>query len=433
LDTDWLIQFFIALSLFAVSAFFSASEVALFSIDEKKLLLISKKKPYAAKIISRLLEFPRKVLITILFGNNLANVAISIILAFLTVKAAHHFNLNEDVLIAIEIFLLTIALLLIGEIIPKIIANRYPVEYILIACYPLNWIFSLLSPITYAFYFISNVFPKGVLRNKNLMSIKTDELKSLADISKEFGAIEKDEHDLISGIIELGETTVREVMTNRTEMVAVEINESLENCIKKFLDSNHSRLPVYRSNIDNIEGFIYIKDFLSYLSLKSEQELKKEDFHISKMIRPVIFVPESKKIDEMFSEFQKKKIHIAIVVDEFGGTAGLVTMEDILSEVVNRFSAPEESKNFFIKIGEDTYLVDAKISISDLEPILNIKLKTEDDDFDTLGGFLLHQFEDLPDENNFIEFQRYRFEVKEVTEKRIEKVLIKKLQEEKAK
>ena len=431
MDTDSFVKLLIVLGLFVASAFFSGSEVALFSIDEKRLNQISKIKPLAARYIRRLLEFPRKTLITILIGNNIANVGISILLAFLTVKLANQFNINPDWLISIEIIVLTIVLLLIGEIIPKIFANRFPIEYAIVACYPLHWIYTIFAPVTFLFNQVSKIFQKSFPLDKTRTAIRVEEIKTLADIGEEYGAIEKDEQSLIHGIIEFGETTVKEIMTNRTEMVAAEINEDFDSLIKKFLDSKHSRLPVYKGNIDNIEGFVYIKDLLPiYIQRQKSNGHILEEFNISKILRPAIFVPESKKIDEMFREFQQKNIHIAIVVDEFGGTAGLVTMEDILAEVMSKLSPQEESEEFYKQIDENTFIVDAKISIDDLEQLLETQLKSEEDDYDTLGGFLLSKFEDLPEINSFIDYEEYRFIIKEASEKRIEKVLIKKIKNE---
>lgn len=431
MDTDSFVKLLIVLGLFVASAFFSGSEVALFSIDEKRLNQISKIKPLAARYIRRLLEFPRKTLITILIGNNIANVGISILLAFLTVKLANQFNINPDWLISIEIIVLTIVLLLIGEIIPKIFANRFPIEYAIVACYPLHWIYTIFAPVTFLFNQVSKIFQKSFPLDKSRTAIRVEEIKTLADIGEEYGAIEKDEQSLIHGIIEFGETTVKEIMTNRTEMVSAEINEDFDSLIKKFLDSKHSRLPVYKGNIDNIEGFVYIKDLLPiYIQRQKSNGHILEEFNISKILRPAIFVPESKKIDEMFREFQQKNIHIAIVVDEFGGTAGLVTMEDILAEVMSKLSPQEESEEFYKQIDENTFLVDAKIPIDDLEQLLETQLKSEEDDYDTLGGFLLSKFEDLPEINSFIDYEEYRFIIKEASEKRIEKVLIKKIKNE---
>lgn len=430
MDTDTLVQFLIVLGLFALSAFFSGSEVALFSIDEKKLKIISKRNHLAEKYIRRLLEFPRKVLITILIGNNIANVGISIILAFLTVNFAHSMGWNPDLLMSIEIVVLTVVLLLIGEILPKIIANRFPVDYAILACYPLHWLYTLLAPITFVFNFISKSLQRNFSIDKSKTAIKVEEIKTLADLSKEYGAIQKDEQSLIHGIIEFGETTVKEIMTNRTEMVAAEINEDLNSILEKFLKSKHSRLPVYKNNIDNIEGFIYIKDLLPYYIQK--QKIKSttlDEFNITKILRRPIFVPESKKIDEMFREFQKKNIHIAIVVDEFGGTAGLVTMEDILEEVMSNLSYADDEE-FYKKLDKNTFIVDAKIPIDDLEELLGIQLKSEGEDFDTLGGFLLEKFGDLPEVNSSIDFNDYRFIIKNASEKKIEKVIIKKLKNE---
>ncbi len=432
MGTDVLVQFLIVLGLFILSAFFSGSEVALFSIDEKKLALISKKNNLAARYIKQLLEFPRKVLVTILIGNNFANVGISIILAFLTVRAANFFGVNSDLLVTIEIVVLTIVLLLIGEIIPKIIANRFPVEFAILACYPLHWLYTILTPITFIFSQLSRLIQRTIKIDKSKSAINVEEIKTLAELSEEYGVIEETEQNLIHGIIEFGETTVKEIMTIRTQMIAAEINESFDSILKKFLISKHSRLPVYKNNIDNIEGFIYIKDLLPfYLKYERNELTGPQDFSISRILRPAIFVPESKKIDEMLREFQQKNIHIAIVVDEFGGTAGLITLEDILQEIMSNLSDKDESYDYYKKVDKNTLLMDAKMPIDYAEEILNIKLKGEEDDYDTLGGFLLEKFGDLPEINNYIEFENYRFEIKEASEKSILKVLVKKIQDEK--
>lgn len=431
MDTESLAQLLIVLGLFILSAFFSGSEVALFSIDEKKLRLITKKNQIAAKYIKRLLEFPKKILITIIIGNNIANVSISVLLAFLTVKFANILGWNPDLLVSIEIILLTVLLLLTGEILPKILANRFPVEYATLACYPLHWIHTILAPVTFVFNFFSKILQRNFSIDRLKSPINVEELKALADLSHEYGAIQKDEQNLIHGIIEFGETTVKEIMTNRTEMIAAEISEDLDLILKKFLDSKHSRLPVYKNNIDNIEGFIYIKDLLPYYIQRKNLGLKSiEEFKINKILRPAIFVPESKKIDEMFREFQQKNIHIAIVVDEFGGTAGLITMEDILEEVMSNLSYNAEN-DFYKQIDANTFIVDAKIPIDDLEKLLNTKLKSEDEDYDTLGGFLLEKFGDLPEVNNYIVFNDFRFEIKNASERKIEKVIIRKTKNEK--
>jgi gliding motility-associated protein GldE len=420
LELSWIAFLTLFIFLFTLSAFFSGSEVALFSIDEKRLKFINEKNPYAAKLIARLLEYPRKILIAILIGNNIANVGISLTAAFLTVKLASFLNFNLDILLAIEIIALTIFLLIIAEIFPKILANKYPVEFSMIAAYPLSWVFTLFAPITFLFFHMTRLLQRRITNDRKKIALSSDELKTLADLGKEQGAIEKEEHTLIHSIIEFGDTTVREVMTTRTDMVALDITSSFETVIQSILAHKRSRIPIYRDEIDKIEGILYAKDILPYYLTQTSPQY----FSLQKLSRQPLFVPEMKRIDEMFKEFQTKKVHIAIVVDEFGGTAGLVTLEDIIEEIMSKFSQSSQLSEYCKKIDENSYLIDAKIPIEDLEELLNENLTEGDADFDTLGGFIFHSLGEIPKENFHFRVKEYELQIKEVVNNRIISVLL---------
>lgn len=424
MDSNWIVFITLFFLLFTLSAFFSGSEVALFSIDEKRLKFINKKNPYAAKLISRLLEYPRKILITILIGNNIANVGISLTAAFLTVKFASFYNLNLDVVLAIEIIVLTVVILIIAEIFPKIVAHKYPVEFSIIAVYPLSWIFTLFAPITFLFFHMTRLVQKRITIDHKKIALSSDELKTLTDLGKEHGALESEEHSLIHGIIEFGDTTVREIMTARTDMIALEINSSFETVIQTILAHKRSRIPVYKNNIDTIVGILYAKDLLPFYLTKASLQY----FSLQKLCRNPLYVPEMKRIDETFQEFQTRKVHIAIVVDEFGGTAGLVTLENIIEEIMSKFSQSNELNEYCKKIDEHSFLIDAKISIEDLEELLNEDLREDDTDFDTLGGFIFHILGEIPKKNFRFRVKDYELQIKEVMSNRIISVLLTKIE-----
>jgi len=420
LYSSWIVFIALFLLLFSLSAFFSGSEVALFSLDEKRLKLIKKKNPYAFKLISRLLEYPRKILITILIGNNIANVGISLTAALLTLKLANNFNLNIDIVLAVEIIVLTITVLIIAEIFPKIIANKYPIEFSVIASYPLSWIFTLLAPVTFLFFHMTRLLQKRIVIDKKKMAISSDEIKTLADLGKEHGALESEEHSLIHSIIEFGDTTVREIMTTRTEMVAIEINSSFETVIQTIFAHKRSRIPVYKNNIDNVVGILYAKDLLPYYSTQSSLQY----FSLQKLCRQPLFVPEIKLIDEMFKDFQSKKVHIAIVVDEFGGTAGLITLEDIIEEIMSKFSQSDEPSEYCKKLDENSYLIDAKIPIEEFENLLDESLREDESEYDTLGGFIFHTLGEIPKTNFRFAIKGYELQIKEIKNNRITSVLL---------
>ncbi|MCX8009641.1 MAG: CNNM domain-containing protein, partial [Ignavibacteria bacterium] len=250
METDWFYYSLLLLTLFVISFFFSGSEVALFSLSEKQKQDISEKKPRLSKVINQLLKSPKQILITILVGNSLANVGITLTTLKLTLKIADVYQVNLDILLTVQIILLTIVVLLFAEITPKIIASKYPIEFSSVASYPLLWIEKIFSPITFLFNSITNLIQQKIKVDKSKIAINDDEIKALADLGKEHGTLEVDEHNLIHSIVEYGDTTVREIMTARTDMVALNVTESFENTVKKVIETGRSRIPLYQNNLD---------------------------------------------------------------------------------------------------------------------------------------------------------------------------------------
>ncbi|MEX1054463.1 MAG: CNNM domain-containing protein, partial [Rhodothermales bacterium] len=316
------------LVLLLLSALFSGSEVALFSLTGTSKEALSEKADRAAKRVLKLLEHPRQLLISILILNTIVNVAAAVIGAMLTGIIATAQGWSHGLTIVLEIIILTFILLVVSEITPKLIATRHS----LAVSRNVSGIIMILHGILYP---ISNLLSKStrlmhdrIRPSKHRMS--SEDLKALADVGESHGTLEEEERDLIYSIVEFGETTVREIMVSRLDIVALPVTATLSETLELIRESGHSRIPLYVDHLDNILGIVYAKDLLPHLNLGEGQN--RLDW--TRIARPAIFVPLGKKLDDLLKDFQTKKTHIAIVVDEYGGTAGLVSLEDVLEEIV---------------------------------------------------------------------------------------------------
>jgi CBS domain containing-hemolysin-like protein len=260
--------------------------------------------------------------------------------------------------------------------------------------------------------------------DKSKSALTKDDIVELANISKEKGTIEDDEHSLLSSIAAFSGLTVIEVMTPRVDMFAVSIDENYDDIVKVITESGHSRIPVYKNNIDEIAGVIFAKDLLAYM----RNPILLKSFSLNNLIKKPLFIPETKLISELLREFQEKKIHLAIVVDEYGGTAGLITLEDIIEEVVGDiWDEFDKEENYLTKINEQQFVAMGKVKLEKLNEELKINLISIDDDYDSLGGYILNKASSIPKEEfSFID-SGYKFTVKEIQKKRIKKVLIEKI------
>ncbi len=424
MDIDWLVKASLIFFLLFCSAFFSGSEVALFSLDQKKLKDHFNQSGIILRYLTNLLNFPRRLLVTILIGNTLVNVAVSILAVSLALDFADYYHYSVDIVIAAQILIITILVLLFGELIPKLFASKNPVLFSKVIAIPLNLISIVLFPISEVITEIIRLSSSKLKFDKSKSALTQDEIVDLAKIGKEKGAIEDDEHSLISGIFMFSGLTVEEVMTPRVDIVAASIDESFENLIKIITESGHSRIPVYKKSLDEIIGIVFAKDLLSYLKEKKEDNT----FKLQSILKKPLYVPDTKIISELLKEFQEKKVHLAIVVDEYGGTSGLITLEDIVEEVIGDiWDEYDKEENEITKIAEDTFLVLGKTKISELNDELGIRITSKDEDYDTLAGFVLNKAGSIPKENFSFEAEGFNFTVKEVQKKRIKKVLIKKI------
>lgn len=424
MDIDWTVKIGILILLIIGSAFFSGSEVALFSLDKKKIENNFRQNSVLSRYLSNLINFPRRLLVTILVGNNSINVAASIISVFIAFDAAEYFSIPIEIALTFQIIILTVLVLIFGELFPKIIATQNPVRFSKFAAVPMYYFNILIYPVA---EFITEIIRLSISKlkiDKSKSAISREEIPHLTSLSHEKGALEENEHELISSLVSFGSLTVEEIMTPRVDIIAVSTEVRYDDLLSTITQSGHSRIPLYKDNLDEIIGIIYAKDLLPY---SRNPELRK---HISlkKISRKAMFVPETKLISDLLREFQEYKMHLAVVVDEYGGTSGLVTLEDIVEEVIGEiWDEYDKEENQIHMIEEGKWLALGKLPIDEMNSELDTKISNNDEDFDTLGGFVLNQAGSIPQENfSFIE-NGFSFTVKEVQKKRVKKVLIEKI------
>ena len=325
------ILFYLAIFIFLLflSAFFSGSETAYFSLTPGQLKQYKHAAIKNEKQIYKLMVYPRQLLITIVIGNTMVNITIASLAALLTIRISNYFGLNEQLIVLLDVVVVTFVILILSEILPKVVAVRHPQNFAVKTVFPLTAIYYLLYPVSYGLAkFTQFLQTHSGLSEKRLL-LTEDELKTLAEVGEEHGMLHKDEKEMIHSIFEFGETIVKEVMIPRTDMVVVDTDTTFTKLMQLVKTKLHSRIPVYKKEIDNIIGILYVKDLLPYLSKN-----KTGQFDLEKLARPAYFVPEQKKIDELLREFQEEHIHMALVVDEYGGISGLITLEDIIEEIV---------------------------------------------------------------------------------------------------
>lgn len=425
METESYYHLIILFFLLILSALFSGSEVALFSLDKKKLKEF-KKDSLVESYIRSLLEYPRRLLVTILLGNTITNVAATLVSVLMALEIAAKFNIANEYAIAGQIVITTILILLFGEITPKIWANKNPEKFAKAIAIPIYWISVLLYPPAKILTDIIRAVFSKLKYDKTRTAILSSELAELASLSAEKGTIEEDEHELIHGLVSFKSVTAREVMTPRVDISAVDVDTSFEELMKVITESGHSRIPLYENNLDNIIGIIYAKDLLPFLQNSQPRDM----FSIRKICRKAVFIPENKYINQLMHEFQETNTHIGIIVDEYGGTAGLISLEDILEEIVGEIQDEYDNEEQEItKIDENSYLVLGKVSIDELNEILNSNFSSEIDDYDTVGGFIFNHAGEIPKTGFSFALNNYRFIVKEVVNNRISKVVVEKLPE----
>lgn len=396
-----------------LSGFFSASETALTSLNKIKIRNMIENEIKGAHLVDKLIKKPNKLLGSILVGNNMVNIGAS---ALATSFAIKYFG-NAGVGIATSI--MTILVLVFGEITPKSLSVKNPEKVAIKVAKPISFISTFLNPFVSVLIYLTNFIIKifgGKAENEKPF-ITEEELKTIVNVSHEEGVLEKDERQMIYNVFEFGDSQVKDVMVPRTDMVAAEITSSYEELITIFKQEQFSRIPIYDDTPDNIVGIIYIKDLIFF-------DKNVEKFNINDYMRNPYFTFEFKRITNLFDEMRKKRIHMAVVLDEYGGTSGIVTLEDLIEEIVGNIDDEYDKKNNTINIvSEDEFLVCGSTKIEDINRVVETNIHSKE--FDSIGGFLIGKFGKLPKEGENFEYEGIKFHVESVKKNRIEKIKIK--------
>lgn len=417
-------QLLILLILILLNAYFAASEIAFISLNDTKIEKQAKEGNKKAKQIEKMLKNPSKFLATIQIGITLAGFLSSAFASdtFANILAPTLNNIfpiiSIEVFKRISIILITIILsfftLVFGELVPKRLAMKYYEKIAYSTIGVIRVIAIITAPfvkiLTIVTNFISKIF--GISESEEEI-VTEEEIKMMIDEGEEKGTIEEDEKEMIHNIFEFNDITVSEVMTHRIDVYAVDINSNIEDILKELGEYKYSRIPVYEEEIDDIKGILFIKDLIKYVNSKKSIKIKN-------IMREAYFVSENKPINELFKDLQKNKKQMAIVIDEYGGTAGVVTMEDLLEEIVgNIFDEYDEIEKEYEKIDDNTFLLSGSISINELKKILRIDIP--EGDYDTLSGYLLEKLGRVPEDNEkpTIETKQVVYKIEEYEEKRI--------------
>jgi len=402
--------------LIFLSAVFSGGEVAFISISAAKIRNLLETKKKSAKIVHLLKKNPQRLLITILIGNNLVNIGATVIATAMTIKA-----FGNDFL-GIVTGLLTFCILIFGEIIPKTFAQKYSIAICKMLAYPFLLLEWILFPLIIFLEIIIKLFLK-IGGNEKIKSVTEEELLAMVSIGKEEGTIEKHEQEIIANILEFSDTQAEEVMTPRVDIKALSKDTTIEKAIKIFIKNNHTRIPVYNKNIDNIIGILTLQNAVKYY----ESRNKNIQIGNLELLEPII-IPHSKAIKNLFNEFKKRRIHMAIVVDEFGGVIGLVTMEDLLEEIVGEIEDEGDKIQHTIKkIDQKTFIVDGNTPLEVLMEALKVKFNKKYPEHKPISYVILEVLERFPKANEKINIPKMILTVEKMGKKRIEKVRITKI------
>jgi putative hemolysin len=414
--TDW-VEVIVLIVCFFVAAAASGTETALTSVGRLRVRFLAEQGSKAAGILQRLRADPNRYLSTVLFTNTLALIVASTSTTllsdalFLRWGVPGEFHLWLALLVS---FLLSVVLLIAAEVTPKTLAIRYAERVALAAAGPVDRLATALGPVLWAVTIVSRALTGG--RAARAPYLTEQELLTLLHVSEEQGVIEEQEHQMIHGIIEIGDKTVREIMVPRTDIVAVEKRSSLKDIVKVFKEHRHTRLPVFESDIDHVVGLLHTKDLLLYYTLSSAQA-----FDIDKILRTIKFTPEQKKVDELLHEMRTEKVHMMIVLDEYGGTAGLVSIEDVIEEIVGEIRDEYDSAEVeqLVVLNELEARVDARFPLEELNSRLGLAIE-ESGDYDSVGGYVHAQLGKIATTDDSFKGGRATWTVEKVKGRRIE-------------
>jgi len=398
--------------LLILSAFFSGTETAYFHIRKHR-----KETPEKVKSI---LEHPRHLLVSLLTGNTIVNVAMASLAAYFTAQYAHDNGWNESLLILVEVLVVSVVVLIFGEILPKMAAIRNSEKVAEGVYNPLKIMMSILYPVAQGFYLTINFIIKLFPFQKEKIFDSEEELKILAELGEEEGSLQEEESEMIQSIFDFTEKTVGEIITPRVDIVGLKSTETLDKAMDIIGEKQFSKIPIYKESMDNIKGILYAKDIIPYLMGS------RPNVNLQMIARDPFFIPETKPIDDLLAEFKSRKTSIAIVVDEWGGTEGLVTLEDVVEEVIGEIRDPYDNEEAdVLRQPDGSFIIDGSITIYDLEEKTDIKFPDERD-YDTLAGFILETLTEIPTAGECVEYEDMIITVQNVQNNRIGKVSIQK-------
>lgn len=416
------IEVFVMILGLILSATYSGSEVAFFSLVNQidKLKTDGESGRQDTRIL-KMLQKPRRLLATILIGNTFANIVSSVLAAVITGKIVAYYGFPPAIVYTVEIVALTFMILILSEITPKIIAINNPLKVSRKMSGFIYTNFILFSPVSKLIANSTMSLERSLPKPNNKMT--AEDLKTMAEMSEQEGSIKGDEREIIENVIEFGNITVREIMTSRVNIIAVPLAATLREVLELIQEQGLSRMPLYENDLDNILGVIYSKDILPYINT----DLEESPINWKTIARKALFIPATKKLDDLLRDFQHEKTHIAIVVDEYGGTEGIVTLDDILEEIVGDIGDEyaEEEEKLYTRFKNGVYIFDAKIDLDDLDEILGTEISSDDDDFETLGGLVYHLTERIPNVGERLKYKNIELTVHSVKNNRVKKLRVK--------
>ncbi len=415
MDASPIIQLVIILILLVLSSFFSSSETALTTVNKHKLRTLAENGNKRAAKVLKVTENSGKLLSTILIGNNIVNIGAS---ALTTTFCAQLFG-NKYIGIATGV--LTLLVLIFGEISPKTIATQYAIKLSMIFVYPISILMIVLTPVIWLLNLITNGLFKllHIDPSKNANAMTESELRTIVDVSQEEGVIEQEERFMISNVVDFGDAMSKDIMIPRADVICADVNSTYEELVDLFMEETYSRIPIYEDSKDHIIGLLYLKDLFFYSQLNDMNH-----FDLRSILRKPIFVYEYQKTSQIFADMKTSSVTMAIVLDEYGVTSGIITMEDLIEEIVGEIRDEyDENENDVIRtLADDTYDIDASIKLDDLNDALHTNLYSED--YDSLAGFVIEVMDKLPSEGEEADYENLHFKVSQVNRNRIERIIL---------
>jgi gliding motility-associated protein GldE len=403
--------------LLLCSALISGAEVALFSLSQTEVNEAEEATSARLRLVAKLLRKPRKLLGTILVANNFINIATVLLFASISDKFFTGIT-TEWLRLTIEIGVVTFLILLFGEILPKIYASRNKHKFSAMMAYPLNILDKIFAPISMPMSFVSGLIQNKLGKRRSNLSV--DQLSRALELTSE-DETTKEEQKILQGIVSFGNTDTKQVMQPRMDVFALKEDMTFETVLREITKNGYSRIPVYKDSLDEISGVLYVKDLIPHIDAK--------DYKWTTLLRDAYFVPENKKLDDLLREFQEKKIHLAIVVDEYGGTSGLVSLEDVIEEIVGDISDEFDDEDVhYSKIDDRNYVFEGKTNLKDFYKIIgledNSEFESHKGESETIAGFVLEIFRGFPKVRDKINFGKYTFTVEVIDNKRLKQVKV---------